>query len=128
MVRKYLIAWLGMMMLAVLNGTVRDLGYKPLVGDLTAHQISTVTLLLLFAVYFWLLHKKWPLRSLQQAWLVGAVWFLLTELFEFGMGLSRGASWGEMLHAYNLAEGQVWIFIPLWVLIGPPLFHRVTSK
>jgi hypothetical protein len=41
--------------LAIINGAFRDLVYKPHVGDLPAHQISTVTLIVLLAGYFRLL-------------------------------------------------------------------------
>ena len=124
MVLKYFIAWFGMMILAILNGALRDLAYKPYVGDLAAHQISTVILLLLFTAYFWFLVKVWPLGSARQAWVIGGIWFLMTEAFEFGMGLIAGHPWSELLHAYNLPAGQVWLFIPLWVLIGPYVFFR----
>jgi hypothetical protein len=125
MMIKYLIAWFGMMILAVLNGGFRDLAYKEYVGDLAAHQISTVILLLLLSGYFWFLIRVWPIESASQAWAIGGTWFLMTEAFEFGMGrLIAGHSWGKLMHAYNLLEGQVWLFIPLWVLIGPYVFFR----
>ncbi len=128
MILKYVLAWFGMMMLAILNGTVRDFVYKPYVGDLAAHQISTVILLLLFAGYIWWLTTKWPLTSAGQACTVGIIWFLMTEAFEFGLGLRRGMTWEEMLYTYNLLEGQLWIFIPVWVLVGPYLCFRIHAR
>lgn len=124
MIARYTAAWFGMMILAVVNGAIRDFGYKPFTGDLLAHQISTVSLILVFAAYFWLLTSRWRLPSARQAWTVGAIWFILTEGFEFGLGLARGDSWETMLYAYDLSQGQVWILIPLWVLVGPYLFFR----
>jgi hypothetical protein len=52
MVLKYFFAWFGMMVLAIINGGLRDFVYKSHVGDLSAHQISTVMLIVLFAGYF----------------------------------------------------------------------------
>lgn len=124
MIWKYFLAWFGMMVLAIINGVVRDLAYKPHIGDLPAHQISTVILLLLFAMYFRGLVKVWPIESSNQSWLIGGMWFLMTVGFEFGLGLMRGNSWSRMFHAYNLLDGQVWLFIPLWVLVGPHIFFR----
>ena len=49
MVLKYFLAWFGMMVLAILNGGLRDLAYKPHVGALPAHQLSTVILIVLLA-------------------------------------------------------------------------------
>jgi hypothetical protein len=74
MVIKYFFAWFGMMIIAILNGGFRDLAYKPHVGDLAAHQISTVILLLIFAGFFWFLVKVWPIGSANQAWLIGGMW------------------------------------------------------
>ncbi len=124
MIRKYFVAWFGMMVLAVINGTIRDFVYKPHMDPLSAHQLSTLFLLMLMAGYFWWLRRRWPLASAQQAWLVGIIWFVMTEAFEFGLGLRRGTPWSEMFAAYNVFAGQAWAFIPLWVLVGPYVFHR----
>jgi cytochrome c oxidase assembly factor CtaG len=128
MIRKYIYAWFGMMLLAIINGTARDFLYKPFTGDLAAHQISTVILIILFAGYFFWVTMIWPIHSEKEAWLIGIVWFLMTEGFEFGLGLMRGLSWDQLFHAYNLAAGQVWLFIPVWVLIGPLVFFRYWRK
>lgn len=68
MILKYVLAWFGMMMLAIINGGLRDFAYKSHVGDLPAHQISTVILIILFAGYFRFLAAVWPLRSASQVW------------------------------------------------------------
>jgi len=118
-----------MMVLAIINGGLRDLVYKSHVGALPAHQISTVVLVLLFAGYFRLLTRIWPIKSASQAWVIGGIWFLMTEAFEFGMGrYVSGASWSELFSAYNVFAGQVWIFIPLWVLAGPYMFYRISTR
>jgi hypothetical protein len=125
MIMKYALAWFGMMILAIINGGLRDLAYKPYLGDLPAHQISTVTLMVLFAGYFWLLTTRWPIKSASRAWIIGGIWFLMTEAFEFGVGrFIGGNSWSTLFHAYNVFAGQVWIFIPLWVSVGPFVFFR----
>ena len=125
MILKYFIAWFGMMILAILNGGFRDLAYKPFVGDIAAHQISTVLLLLLLTGYFWFLVREWPIEYGKQAWVIGGIWFLMTEAFEFGMFLLvAGHPWNKLLHDYNLFDGQLWILIPLWVFVGPYVFYR----
>jgi hypothetical protein len=125
MILKYFFAWSGMMILAIVNGGVRDLVYQPHVGDLLAHQISTVLLIVLFAGYFRLLTAAWPIKSASQAWAIGGMWFLMTEAFEFGVGrFIEGASWSTLFQAYNVFAGQFWILIPLWVLTGPYVFFR----
>lgn len=126
MIKKYSIAWLGMMVLAILNGAFRDFTYKSWMGPLFAHQVSTVLLMLILAAYMYRLQKKWAITSTLQAISIGALWCLLTELFEFGMGLSRGLTFQDLLKAYAVTDGQIWILIPLWVLIGPYTIYRLT--
>lgn len=129
MIFKYFFAWFGLMVLAIINGGFRDITYKSQVGDLAAHQISTVILIVLFAGYFRFLFNVWPIESATQAWTIGCIWFLMTEVFEFGMGrLIAGDSWSKLFYAYNVFAGQVWIFIPLWVLVGPYVFFRYVQR
>lgn len=125
MILKYFFAWFGMVVLAFINGGFRDLAYKSHVGSLAAHQLSTAGLIVLFAAFFRILTKMWPIQSARQAWVIGGMWFLLTVAFEFGMGrFIAGKSWSELLNAYNILEGQVWVLILLWVLAGPFFFFR----
>jgi hypothetical protein len=45
----WLVGWLGGSVMGVTNGVVRELVYADRVGDLTAHQLSAVSLTLLMA-------------------------------------------------------------------------------
>jgi hypothetical protein len=126
---KYLAAWFPMLLLAIINGALREMLYKESLGALPAHQLSTVTLLLLFSVYIWFIIRTWPPVSAQQAWLIGLLWLLLTLAFEFGFGrLVGGKPWSVLLEDYNLLAGRVWVFIPAWVAAAPPLFFRLLQK
>ncbi len=126
MMGRYLVAWLGMMVLAVANGGLRDVLYKDRVGELAAHQISTAALLVLLTAYFWLVTRLWPLRSARQAWSIGAAWLVMTLAFELVMGrLVVGNSWDRVLDDYNVLAGRVWVLVPLWVLVGPYAFFRL---
>ena len=108
-----------MLLLAVLNGTLRDLGYKKYVGDLTAHQISTITLVILFALYIGYIIKHFPPSSSAQAILIGTMWVTLTLCFEFGFGRYRDNSWSVLFADYNILKGRIWILIPLLIFIAP---------
>ncbi len=124
--RRYFLGWFGMMVLAVLNGGLRDMLYKPYVGYLPAHQISTVILLILFAFYFRLLASLWPIRSSGEAWKIGFMWLVMTLAFEIVMvRFIAGNPWSTVLYDYNIFVGRVWVLIPLWTLIGPYVFYRL---
>jgi hypothetical protein len=126
MLLKYFLAWFGMMILAVLNGGLRDSLYKPHIGEIAAHQISTIILLIVFAVYFWLLASIWPIESAVQAWMIGIMWLVMTIAFEIALGrFVAGNPWSRVVHDYNVLAGRVWVVIPLWTLIGPYVFFRL---
>lgn len=125
---KYLLCWFPMLLLAVLNGIARDLWYTKYVNELAAHQISTFSLIILIGFYCCLVVKWFPPHSGKQAITIGIVWTLLTLAFEFGFGLLRGNSWKQLLYAYNFTEGQIWILIPIWLVIAPYIVYRFMSK
>ncbi len=124
--RKYFFAWFGMVVIAIANGTLRQWGYLPLVGELAAHQISSATLILFFFLYFWIVSGKWPLRSPREAWSVGLFWFGMTIAFEFGFGhFVFGNPWSKLLHDYDITEGRLWSLVLLAILVGPYCLFRI---
>ena len=128
MIKKHLLAWIPMIFLAILNGGLRDFTYGQAVSQDLAHQISTITLILVFAVYVWFLGRIWPLASLRQAALVGTVWLILTVAFEFAIGhFISGLSWDEMFRAYDLLSGNLWMLVPLSVGLLPTVFHLINQ-
>ena len=127
MIRIYTLAWLGLMVIGVTNGVIREFSYRRWVGELAAHQISTVTAILFFGLAVWLLERRWPLASNGQALAIGLIWLGLTLAFEFlFMHYARGIAWSRLLHDYNVLEGRVWAFVLLWVLVAPLVVHRIS--
>jgi hypothetical protein len=51
MILKYTIAWIPMVFIAMANGAIRQLGYGKLLGELSAHQLSCLTGIMLFLLY-----------------------------------------------------------------------------
>jgi hypothetical protein len=126
--RPWLWAWLGLPVLGIANGGIRDATYKQVTGEVAAHQLSTVTLLGLMAAYLWVLEGRWPIRTSREAFTIGGSWAVLTILFEFGFGhYVVGDSWSSLLHAYNVADGQVWAAVPLWTVVGPEIVRRLRA-
>ena len=115
--------------IAFANGTLRQIGYAPIVSDLTAHQISSFTLIFFFFVYFRFISRKWRIESAQNAWLIGLMWFLLTIGFEFGfVHFISGNPWNKLLHDYNLSEGRLWALVLVSILVEPYIIHRLQKS
>ena len=82
----------------------------------------------LFAGYFWLLQRRYPLASDRAALRVGAFWLTLTVLFEFGFGRAvDGKTWAELLADYNLGQGRVWTLVLAWLALGPLVSRRAQT-
>ncbi len=129
MIKKYFLAWFGMVVIAIANGALRQFGYLPLVGELAAHQISSVTIILFFFLYFRIVSGKWPLRSAKEAWSVGILWLGMTIAFEFGFGhFVFGNPWSRLFHDYDLVEGRLWSLVLLAILIGPYCVFRIRTS
>jgi hypothetical protein len=116
-----------MLLLAIGNGALRDLIYKKYVGDLAAHQLSTLLLIVLFTVYIGFVLKYFPPGSSIHAVVIGTLWLFLTLIFEFGFGRIRGHSWRQLLSDYNFLKGRLWILVPAWVAVAPYVFYKVRS-
>lgn len=125
----YLTAWLGMVVLAITNGIIRNSIYSDYMPELAAHQLSTLILLIIIGLYVFGLSKLVKIESAQQAKTIGALWLALTILFEFGFGhYVAGHSWTKLFNDYNLLEGRVWILILIWTAAAPYVFFRLEEK
>jgi hypothetical protein len=129
MVLKHLLSWLLLALVAVLNGVVRQGGYAKVLSELSAHQVSTVTGIVATGAVGWLVGRRWPLETANQAWLVGCAWLVFTIAFEFGFGhYVAGHSWQRLLGDYQLLNGRVWSLFLLWVTLMPYLYYRLAKR
>lgn len=127
--KKWILAWVGAPVLAIINGGARESLYADAVGDEAAHAISTGTLLVLLGGYMWLLQRRWPLESEREALSVGGIWAALAIAFEFGFGhWVEGDSWTTLLANYDVTAGKVWILVPAGLVVGPEVARRLTAR
>ena len=113
MIWKHTLAWIPMVPIAIVNGAARQFFvYGPQMSELAAHQISCFTGIALFLLYGWFLGKRLPLSKMSEAWIIGALWLVLTILFEFMFGrFAGGRSWSLLLQDYNVFEGRLWSLV-----------------
>lgn len=123
---KYIFAWFPMVLIGILNGIVREAWYAKHLSELSAHQVSTLTAVLLFGVYIWWVIRVWMPESACQAILVGLTWLALTVTFEFLFGhFVMGHPWSRLLYDYNILAGRVWSVVLLWTTVAPYVFFRL---
>jgi hypothetical protein len=126
MIVKYTIVWLGLVVIAIINGAIRERGYKTLVGELRAHQISTLTGIILFGLCVWILSLIWKIQSASQAMTIGLIWLALTVAFEFPFGhYVMKHPWSKLLQDYNILKGSLWSLVLIWITIAPYIFYKL---
>jgi hypothetical protein len=125
---KYVLAWLPMPLIGIINGSIRQFVYGKFMGELTAHQISTLTGIILFGLYVWFISRVWKIKSTSQALSIGLIWLSLTVAFEFVFGhYVMGNPWSRLLHDYNFLEGRLWALVLIWITIAPLVFKSRRS-
>jgi hypothetical protein len=129
MITKYILVWFVLVIVANINGIFRNEVYKDSLGDLRAHQLSTLILIILFGLVIWRFSRLWKIPSAQQAWTIGFMWLGMTILFEFIFGhFVIGHPWSKLLHDYNIFQGRVWILMLIWTTIAPYIFYKLSDK
>ena len=125
----YAVGWVGMVILAILNAAIREKIYGPLIHELLAHQLSTFLLLVLFGMYVWFLTGICRIESARQSFVIGAMWLIMTIVFEFLFGhYVMDHSWKRLFHDYDLLEGRVWSLVLIWTAILPYVFYKLRVK
>ena len=122
----YAAGWVGLVILAILNGTIRVTVYGPFMSDLSAHQVSTAIGLSLFGIYIWIFTGIFRIASSKQAIVIGVMWLSMTIIFEFLFGhYVIGHSWAKLFEDYNVLKGRVWLLVLIWTTVAPYLFYRI---
>jgi hypothetical protein len=126
---RTILTWVLFVPVAILNGTIREKWYGPIVGELRAHQISTALGSGAFLCWaFCMLRKHVAQLDKTKLLLTGVGWVSLTMLFEFGFGhYVAKHPWKRLLQDYNLLKGRVWSLFLLTELVSP-LLIKFTQK
>lgn len=124
MLLRALSVWLLLLLLAVLNGALREEVLVPWLGARIAHVVSTLLLsgLILEATA---LTIGWigPADA-AAALAVGALWLGLTLAFEFLAGhFLFHKAWSELRADYDLRRGRIWILVLLVTFLAPWLYR-----
>jgi hypothetical protein len=129
MLTKYFLLWFPMIVIAILNGALRQGIYVTFLDNLSAHQLSVVSGIIFFALYIWIITGKWRIKSSKESVQIGLMWLLMTIIFEFLFGhFVMGHTWEKLLYDYNILEGRLWIVVLIWVTISPFIFYRIHLK
>lgn len=115
--------WAVMAIVAVLNGIIREKFLVASLGEHRGHLLSTailvVAILLISSTYF---QRTETAFSRLELLLIGVEWTMLTVGFEFLVGYLEGTPVSTTIAQYDVTAGQVWIAVPITLLVSPLLF------
>jgi len=125
---NHFLFWLPMIVIAFVNATLRELVFIKHCSEFRAHQLSTITLIILCSIYVWFVFPMLSIKNSKQALLIGFVWVLLTVVFEFSLGRLTNKSWEYLFRDYNFFAGRIWLLFLFCLFILPYLFYIIRNK
>lgn len=130
---KATLFWLVLLVLAIFNATIREFTYKPWLEPVIgrwAHQVSSLTVILFFAIAIYFFIRKFGQQVSQKTLVItGLLWVVLTVVFETWMSIYiRQIGWAEILQSYAFWRGELWILVLVALLILPTLTHRFLNS
>ena len=124
MLTTYLLFWFILMIIAILNGMFRVMTYGKFMPEIRAHQLSTLTGIVIVGFVVWKINQYYPINAGSEALKIGFIWLLMTILFEFGFGhFVMKRSWKVLLHDYRIDKGRLWVFFLIWIVVVPVFIY-----
>jgi hypothetical protein len=122
MLSRAIVVWLVLLVIASVNGAVRELLLIPRIGAAAGRAVSSLLLSAFILGVTWLTIEWIGPSSSRDAWRVGVLWVVLTLAFEFlGGHYLFGSPWPNLLADYNLFQGRIWVLVLIVTAIAPRL-------
>ena len=125
MIKKSMLIWLCMIPLGIANGALRENLIEPLIGEKYARPLSGIILCLLIFIVSFIFIPKLGKGIIKTYLLIGILWIFSTLIFETILGLAIGKSFSELLTAYNIATGNLWLIVVIFMGITPWLTAKI---
>jgi len=120
--------WVVMAVVAVGNGVFRETVLVPRIGEYRGHVLSTALLVTAILVLSWAYFATTAIAYTRaELLLIGVVWTALTVGFEFLVGYAEGTPVAVTVGQYDVLAGQVWIAVPIALLLSPLLFGSMLA-
>ena len=125
MIKKSMLVWLLFVPLAILNGALREGVLEPWLGEKIANPISALILCILVFIVSYILIPRLGRGSSRTYLTIGALWVLATVIFETVLGLLMGITINEIIDAYNITTGNLWLIVVVFIGIVPFLIAKI---
>lgn len=117
--------WLIFLLVAVLNGGIRQHYLEKHFTPLAAHQLSTLLLGIAIFIIGTVFIRGKHLTNIRTLLAIGLAWASLTLVFEFSFfHYASGKPWGDLLADYNLFEGRLFSLVIITLLATPVIARK----
>lgn len=124
MIKKSLLIWLSIIPLAILNGALRQEILSPWFGETIARPLSGIILCAMIFIVSWIFIPRIGKGDKKTYWSIAIIWIALTIVFETIVGLTMGNTCAELLQAYDITTGNLWLLVVLFIGIVPWLVAK----
>jgi hypothetical protein len=126
MLGRAFIVWMGLLVIAVAFGAVREAVVAPRLGSQTAHVLGTIAFCLAILAVAWASIGWIGPRDGGAAVWIGLGWVGLTVAFEFLAGhYLFGHPWARLLADYNILRGRIWLLVLVTTGVAPVVAARL---
>lgn len=123
---KASLIWLLLMLVAIVNGVLREQILVPALGMNVALPVSGISLSVLVLVVSYFSLPWFGQHAASTFLFVGLQWLLITLIFEFVFGhYVVGKSWHDLIQVFNVTSGDLFLLVLLVSLFGPYLAARL---
>lgn len=127
--KKYLQAiliWIMIIPIAILNGGFRE--YVLIKLGALARPLSGIILSVCIFIVAWLLIPKIRNCNKKDYFIIGGIWFVLTNLFDLAAYIKDGGGFIDLLWSYNILTGNTWILVVLTTLFAPTVVMKIRDN
>jgi hypothetical protein len=126
---KAAVIWFIIAIFAVINGIFRESIITPYFGEAVALPTSGITLSIIIFTITYYSFKLFDKNKYRTYLYIGIQWVTMTLIFEFVFGhYVIGKSWSELLHVFNILEGNLFIIALLASFFSPLLVARIKRE
>jgi hypothetical protein len=121
---KSLLIWLSITPLAIINGGLRQYVLFPMLGA-AAYPVSGIILTLCIFIVAYVFIPRLGKASRQTYARMGLTWVVATLVFETTLGIVAGTPVSEILEAYDITTGNLWLLIVIFMGFVPAIVARM---
>ena len=125
MLKKSVLIWLSIIPLAILNGGLREKLLINWLGESYAEPVSGIILCLLIFIVSLVFIPRIGKGESTIYLKMGILWIILTIIFETTFGLATGNSFSELMKAYDITTGNLWLIVVVVIGISPLLIAKI---